>query len=266
MSHGEINMQYFVIDAFTSQAFAGNPAAVVILKEAVDDKILQAIAAEFNLAETAFLLHDKNNYWSLRWFTPLIEIDLCGHATLASAFVIWNKLSADKTDLIFKTQSGELAASHRGDLIELNFPRIHVDSTGLTGETLSKLNITPRSVARTEHDLILELKSEEEVQQYQPDFQVIESLPTRGLIITATGEQIDFASRFFAPKIGIPEDPVTGAIHCALAPFWAQKKNKTQFKAKQLSKRGGDLDVELVNDRVLLRGSAVCTMEGELVQ
>lgn len=268
-------MRYFIVDAFTSEPFKGNPAAVVLLEREIPDRHMQAIAMEFNLAETAFLLQKKNNDWSLRWFTPTIEMDLCGHATLASTYAIWNLLKQPRQTLRFATLSGTLTAIPTEHQIELNFPAIGIEPLTDSQTLPAVLNLEPMFIGRTIHDLLIEVDEAETVKNYQPDFNVIANLPGRGLILTAKHKTFqnrasqngdpDFVSRFFAPKIGIPEDPVTGAAHCALGPYWSHKLDKSKLLARQLSPRGGQLQVRLHNDRVLLTGDAVCTMQGEII-
>ena len=262
-------MRYFIVDAFTSLPFKGNPAAVVVLDGEISARQMQAIAAEFNLAETAFLLAQTNNHWSLRWFTPKVEIDLCGHATLASSFTIWQQLKYPRETQHFSTQSGVLTATPRDNKIELNFPIVNYQLCEMGPEVNDRLKLNPVQAAQTEHDLLIELPNSDAVKNYQPDFNAITALPQRGLIITSKGDDngtgVDFVSRFFALKINIPEDPVTGAIHCTLAPYWSKQLHKTAFWAQQLSERGGDLFLRIQGERVLLTGSAVCTMQGELL-
>lgn len=258
-------MKYFIVDAFTAKPFGGNPAAVVMLENAISDSYMQAIAQEFNLAETAFLLKITNQRWSLRWFTPTMEMDLCGHATLASAHTLWRELQNNEDQLAFETLSGDLFASRKGEKIELNFPSIELKTIELEEKILDQLNLAPIACYSSHHDLLLEVDNEKVIQQYQPDFSVIAQLQQRGLIITAKSKsKIDFVSRFFAPKLGIPEDPVTGAIHCVLAPYWGEKLGKQSLVAKQLSKRGGELGLRLDTNKVFLAGDSITTMAGEL--
>ncbi len=269
-------MQYFIVDAFTAKPFAGNPAAVVIQDESLlatkmTDQQMQLIAAEFNLAETAFISHLGENTWGLRWFTPTTEIELCGHATLASAYTIWMLLNREKTELRFNTLSGELRASLNQDTIELDFPLIPFKPVTVDTEILDKLQVSPKAIFQAKNDLFIEVANEEFVRHYQADFSLISQLPQRSLTLTtATTEKdsanIDIVSRMFAPNIGIPEDSVTGAIHCTLAPYWAEKLGRNTVSAYQASKRGGYLQLRLDNDRVRLGGHAVCTMEGRLRQ
>lgn len=264
-------MQYFIVDAFTDQPLRGNPAAVVLVDKVLTDEQMQAIAAEFNLSETAFLINKEvesktNNHWDLRWFTPTTEIELCGHATLASAYALWFKTEQNKMPLTFHTQSGELTVSLRGETLLLNFPTLPTKPATLNDEQLAALQLKPVNVFTTEQDLFIEVESEQIVRNYQPNFATIVTLQQRSLTITAQAEgEVDFVSRMFGPKIGIPEDPVTGVVHCSLTPYWAEKLDKSRLKAYQASARGGFLTLELKGDRVSLGGKAYCTMQGELL-
>jgi PhzF family phenazine biosynthesis protein len=262
----------YIVDAFTDKAFAGNPAAVCILNEIKSDQWLQQVAAEFNLSETAFLLQRADNSWQLRWFTPSCEVKLCGHATLASAHVLLTELLLSDQELIFSSLSGSLKATRNQGKITLDFPKIspqllsriflYDKDTGI-----NQLNLNIVAGYQVGEDILLELENEDEILQYQPDFAKISSINTRGLIITAksaTNER-DFVSRFFAPRAGINEDPVTGSAHCSLAEFWSKRLGKSILRAEQLSSRRGILDLEVQNKRVKLIGSCVTVMKGELV-
>jgi len=260
-------VRFFIVDAFTSEPFKGNPAAVVLLEEELTDQRLQAIAVEFNLSETAFLRQIDNNSWSLRWFTPASEIELCGHATLASAHVLWQELDVSSNPLHFSTLSGLLTAKRNNNgEITLDFPAIPSRPIDVDANIKQKFGMHIIAAARAPNRFLIELSDADSVLHYQPDFELIRSLPERGLIVTAKGDnEFDFASRFFAPKMGIPEDPVTGSMHCVLAPYWNNKLGKHSFKAKQLSQRGGVLGVNLVGERVELIGSALTVMRGDIV-
>jgi len=252
------------VDAFTDRPFAGNPAAVCILETDADAKWMQDVAAEMNLSETAFLRRE-GDAWRLRWFTPTAEVDLCGHATLASAHVLWDTgvLPAAATAR-FQTRSGLLTAARAGDWIELDFPAIDVHETTAPEGLELALGVQPVHVARTHQDLIIELASEADVRCCTPDFARIRALPTRAIGITsrASTPEFDFVSRFFAPAVGVDEDPVTGSLHCALAPYWAARLPGTEFRAYQASRRGGFLHVTLDGARVRLRGQAVTVLRG----
>jgi PhzF family phenazine biosynthesis protein len=246
------------IDAFTSVPFAGNPAGVCFLDRARPDSWMQSVAAEMNLSETAFLLPEGDGY-RLRWFTPAAEVRLCGHATLASAHALWETghLPLDATAR-FLTLSGLLTAQRRSDRIELNFPARPpepVEVPGLAGA----LGVKPLSLYKDADDYMVEVATEAEVRTMQPDIPAVKQLPVRGVIVTArsTTEGYDFISRFFAPRVGVDEDPVTGSAHCCLTPYWAGKLNKNELIAYQASKRGGVIHVRLEGERVVLGGQAV---------
>ena len=256
----------FVVDAFTHHAFGGNPAAVCILKETLADQQLQKIAAEFNLSETAFLLHLSNNRWQLRWFTPTCEINLCGHATLAAAYVLANELHLKHEEFIFSTRSGDLMASAQGDVITLNFPKIIPQALQTVPPAINQLALKSSAVYQAGEDIIIEVASEAEVLAYIPDIEKIMQVETRGIILCAASDnnERDFVSRFFAPRAGINEDPVTGSAQCSLAVLWSQKLNKTHLRAEQLSARRGHLMLRVLESRVLLIGQCVIVMRGAL--
>ncbi len=262
----------YIVDAFTTNAFGGNPAAVCILPEEKTDGWLQQVAAEFNLSETAFLLQQADNSWQLRWFTPTCEIKLCGHATLASAHILLTELLQADQELIFSTLSGTLTATRNNGKITLDFPKISLQLLSRiflydkdTG--INQLNLHIVAGYQAGEDILLELESENDILQYQPDFTMIARINTRGLIITAKSatNARDFVSRFFAPRAGINEDPVTGSAHCSLAEFWSKRLGKNSLRAEQLSSRRGILDLEVLDTRVRLIGSCVTVMKGELV-
>jgi PhzF family phenazine biosynthesis protein len=253
------------VDAFTGRAFAGNPAAVCILPEARDAAWMQSVAAEMNLAETAFLVKQAGGY-DLRWFTPAVEVSLCGHATLASAHVLWQDGHLPPgADARFHTLSGLLTARKDGDWIELDFPARPETAAPAPEGLAAALGAEPTYTGRNALDYIVELDSEETVRSLKPDLGVIAKLPVRGLMVTARGTQYDFVSRFFAPAVGVNEDPVTGSAHCCLVPYWAPKLGKTEFLAYQASPRGGILRLKLAGARVKLAGQAVTVLRGELL-
>jgi PhzF family phenazine biosynthesis protein len=254
------------IDAFTSDAFKGNPAAVCFMDGARDDQWMANVAAEMNLAETAFLT-PNNRDWDLRWFTPTVEVDLCGHATLASAHAIWSENISSDDVLRFHTRSGVLTAKYDGDMIELDFPAKRADSIAAPAGLLDALGVTSATyVGRNQFDYIVELPSEAEVRALTPDHGVLRQLPVRGVIVTARGTgDYDFISRFFAPGSGVDEDPVTGSSHCCLTPYWSERLGKTEMNAYQASPRGGAIRVLLDGDRVKLAGHAVTVLRGELL-
>lgn len=261
-------MRLLQIDAFTSEPFRGNPAAVCFLDGERDDAWMANVAAEMNLSETAFL-QPQYEGWLLRWFTPVAEVKLCGHATLASAHALWEDglLAANETAR-FHTKSGLLTAERSGDWIELDFPATPPEETAAPAGLLDALGVAgARYVGRNEFDYLVELASEGEVRGVRPDFSVLRQLPVRGVIVTSRAESdgFDFVSRFFAPSFGVDEDPVTGSAHCALTPYWSALLGKEEMRAWQASPRGGALRVRLAGQRVKLAGHAVTVMRGELV-
>ena len=256
----------FQVDAFTDRPFRGNPAGVCLLDSARPAEWMQDVAAEMNLAETAFL-SPRGAEFDLRWFTPTVEVDLCGHATLASAHVLWEEgRLAHSADAVFHTRSGRLAARLSGSEIEMNFPADPPapaePPTGLEG----MLGARPLSVWRGKFDLLVELESESAVRTLAPDLARIRSVRGRGVIVTAasSGGTTDFVSRFFAPQSGVDEDPVTGSAHCCLAPFWGARLGKESMTGYQASRRGGQVRVRLAGDRVILAGGAVTVIRGTL--
>jgi predicted PhzF superfamily epimerase YddE/YHI9 len=260
------------IDAFTSEPFGGNPAAVCFLDTERDDAWMQSVAAEMNLSETAFLLPlagDDTGTWSLRWFTPSVEVALCGHATLASAHALWETgRVAPGTRAVFATLSGELSAGSAGDLIELDFPVKPAAAVDAPPGLLDSLGVERAvGVYRSDFDYLVELADEATVVALRPDHAMFRDLAVRGVIVTAATDApgTDFVSRFFAPGSGVDEDPVTGSSHCTLAPFWAERFGRTELTGYQASVRGGTVRVRVEGDRVILGGQAVTVMRGELV-
>lgn len=254
----------YQVDAFTSKVFSGNPAAVCLLDHWLDDSILQAIAAENNLSETAFLIRNAEGF-DLRWFTPLTEVTLCGHATLASAFVLFNHHKWPEETIRFQTRkSGELTVTQREDLLEMNFPARPTHAQSPLPGLEEALGVTPREVLGSTEDLLVVLESEKTVKRVQPDFEALNVISERGIIVTAKGDHSDFVSRFFAPRVGIAEDPVTGSAHCVLAPYWAHVLGKKELHAFQVSKRGGELFCRYTGERVKISGKAVLYMEGSI--
>lgn len=259
-------MKIYQIDAFASEVFRGNPAAVVPLDEWLSDEQMQAIAAENNLAETAFFVPEDQGF-HLRWFTPTQEVPLCGHATLASAFVVFTEIDSYLTTVGFRTLSGLLTVSRAGKRLQMDFPKHDLVFAEAPPELLSGLRLPPREVYRTppaNPNYYAVYETETEVRALAPDFAALAGLDSQGVVVTAVGEKVDFVSRYFAPGLGIPEDPVTGSIHCALAPYWAARLGKTEMHARQVSQRGGELFCENGEDRVLISGYAVKYLEGEL--
>ena len=260
-------MRLFQIDAFTSEPFKGNPAAVCFLDGAREDRWMANVASETNLSETAFLLPLDGN-WSLRWFTPTVEVDLCGHATLASAHAIWSENISNDSTLHFHTRSGVLTAARDGDFIELDFPAKREEPIAAPAGLLDALGTTNATyIGRNQFDYIVELPSEDEVRHLRPDHAVLRQLPVRGVIVTSRANvgEYDFVSRFFAPGSGVDEDPVTGSSHCCLTPYWAQRLGRNEMNAYQVSPRGGAVRVRLDGDRVKLAGRAVTVLRGELL-
>ncbi len=255
------------VDAFTAEPFAGNPAAVCVLPEARDAAWMQAVAREMNLSETAFLVR-RDDGFDLRWFTPTTEVDLCGHATLASAHVLWQDGHLAAGDVArFHTKSGLLTARLDGDWIELDFPATPDEPAEAPAGLAEAIGARPTYVGRSRFDLIVEVEGEDTVRNLQPDFGRLRAMPARGVIVTsrAATEGFDFVSRFFAPAAGVDEDPVTGSAHCCLAPFWARRLDKKTLAARQVSARGGNVRVTVAGDRVRLSGQAVTVLRGELV-
>jgi predicted PhzF superfamily epimerase YddE/YHI9 len=259
-------VRYFVVDAFTNRPFRGNPAAVVPLDRWRDDAWLQNVAMEMNLAETAYFVPNANGF-DLRWFTPQTEVDLCGHATIASALVLaqLGKL-ADGAEVAFSTRSGVLGARRSGSLIELDFPALPVVSCDPPPGLLESLNVTARYVGRSTFDYLVEVESEKVLRSLAPDMRRLAAVNCRGLFVTSGSDdpQFDFVSRFFAPAVGIDEDPVTGSAHCTLAPYWGQKLGKAKMIGYQASARGGVVSVEVRGQRVILGGEGVIFASGEI--
>lgn len=259
-----MKLPIYQVDAFTTKVFSGNPAAVCFLDAWLDDSILQGIAAENNLSETAFLVAAERGF-ELRWFTPLTEVALCGHATLASAYVLFNCRGWSAETITFQTrQSGLLTVRKDHDLLELDFPaRPPVQCESPAGLIMA-LNATPLEVLSSAEDLLVVLCSEQEVKAIKPDFNALLQTACRGVIVTAKGDEVDFASRFFAPRVGIPEDPVTGSAHCVLIPYWARQLGKSRLRALQVSRRGGELFCQEQGNRVIIAGRAALYMEGSI--
>jgi PhzF family phenazine biosynthesis protein len=258
-------MKIYQVDAFTEKPFSGNPAGICVLNEKLDEKLMQKIAREMSLSETAFLVKNSEGY-DLRWFTPNSEIDLCGHATLASAHILWEKeyLRKDQ-EAKFSTKSGLLTAKMNEGWIELNFPALPEEKTEPPAGLLEALRVEVAYVGKNRFDYLVEVESEETVRTMKPDFMRLSKIPARGVMVTARGREYDFVSRFFAPEVGIWEDPVTGSAHCCLGPYWQKKLNKNEFIAYQASERGGILKVKVTGERVLISGKAVTVLEGELL-
>ncbi|MGQ8338565.1 PhzF family phenazine biosynthesis protein [Sunxiuqinia sp. A32] len=258
-----MKLPIFQVDAFASETFKGNPAAVIPLKEWLPDKTMQKIAMENNLSETAFFVPTKAGF-EIRWFTPLAEVDLCGHATLATAHVIFNEAGFNKDTLEFGSRSGKLSVRKVGDKLQLNFPSDMVSKVELPEFVLKGIGGKPLETYMGKTDYLLFFESEEEVKNLAPNHYMLQESGARGVIATAKGSEVDFISRFFAPGVGIDEDPVTGSAHTTLTPFWSQKLEKKEMKALQVSSRGGELDLTLEDDRVLIAGKAITYLRGEI--
>ncbi len=257
-----MKLPLYQIDAFTSRMFGGNPAAVVLLDTWLPDRALQAIAAENNLAETAFVV-PHGEVMPLRWFTPTVEVDLCGHATLAAADVLFRDTFPSAKRLTFSTRSGNLTVTRDGDLLAMDFPSRPGKLVEIDDTVVSALGVRPRELYRA-RDLIAIYESESQIRDFRPDFGHIASIDTFAITISAPGNAVDYVYRFFAPRQGIPEDPVTGSANCTLVPYWAARLGKSELVAKQLSARGGDLRCALRGDRVLIAGRAVEYSRGEI--
>jgi PhzF family phenazine biosynthesis protein len=264
-------LRVFQVDSFTDKVFSGNPAAVCLLETAAPDDWMQSVAREMNLSETAFVASASDGLgpaFHLRWFTPRSEVELCGHATLATAHVLWETGTLDHdTAASFQTLSGVLTARKIGAEIELDFPSRVPSVAGSPPGLEEAMGVAPVSVAAVERDYLIELATEREVRGASPDFARLESLNVEATIITSlsSSDDYDFVSRFFSPKMGVNEDPVTGAAHCVLAPYWCERLGRHELVGYQASSRGGTVRVRLVADRVRLAGKAVTVMEGELV-
>ncbi len=257
-----MKLKLYQVDAFTNNIFKGNPAAIVPLENWLEDSILQNIATENNLSETAFFVNEKEGL-RIRWFTPTSEVDLCGHATLASAFVLFNILNYKKNKIEFNSRSGKLIVTNEDNLINLNFPSRNPQLTEANEILIKALGKTPNEVY-FDKSTICVFDDEETIRNLSPNIKEFLNLKTHGVIITANGNSVDFVSRFFAPDVGIDEDPVTGYAHTLLVPLWAKKLNKNKLHALQISKRGGELFCEFLNERVKISGNAALYLEGEI--
>lgn len=261
-----MSLKIVQIDAFTSSPFAGNPAAVCLLPEYPGDAWMQALAAEMNLSETAFLKRRRSGF-DLRWFTPEVEVELCGHATLASAHFLWQEGLLERDDTArFRTLSGELTAEwHRG-WIEMDFPATPAVAAEAPPELLRALGVAPRFVGKNRFDYLVEVESEDLVRAARPDFELLSRVTERGVMVTGPADEphFDFVSRFFAPSVGVDEDPVTGSAHCCLAPFWSDRLSRAELVGYQASTRGGVVRTRVRGDRVVLAGQAVTVLTGRL--
>lgn len=256
----------YQVDAFTDKPFGGNPAAICVLDEPQSAAWMQQLAAEMNLSETAFLERADDGSFGLRWFTPAVEVDLCGHATLASAHVLWELgLLAENETARFNTRSGQLLADRNATCITLNFPATPACAVAAPSRLLKALGVEALFAGSNGHDYLVQVASEKEVHSVNPDFGLLKTITERGVILTAEADttELDFISRFFAPSAGIDEDPVTGSAHCTLGPFWADRLGKTAMRGYQASPRGGHVGVEVQGERVLLTGQAITVLKAE---
>ncbi|MDQ7049459.1 MAG: PhzF family phenazine biosynthesis protein [Enterobacterales bacterium] len=257
-----MTLTIYQVDAFASELFSGNPAAVCPLESWLADDLMQSIAAENNLSETVFFVAQDEGF-HIRWFTPMAEVDLCGHATLAAAFILFNQLSYSAQEIIFYSRSGELKVTKKKQWLTLNFPLQAPKVCLLPRSVKQGMNIQPIETFEAV-DLILIYENEQQIAELTPDFNQLKEITQRGVIVTAPSKSCDFVVRYFAPELGVPEDPVTGSAYTQLAPFWQSKLNKKNFHANQLSSRGGELKIEIKQQRVLISGQAVLYLTGEI--
>jgi PhzF family phenazine biosynthesis protein len=258
-----MDIRLYQVDAFTEKIFGGNPAAVCPLHDWLPDALMQQIAAENNLAETAFFV-PKGSGFHIRWFTPKAEVDLCGHATLASAHVMFNYLAYEKDEIVFDSRSGKLKVRKKSDLLTLDFPVDVPEAIEAPSFLLEAFSEKPLEVLKGKMDYLLVFSGQHQVEKMSPKFELIAKAESRGAIITARGKEVDFVSRYFAPQFGIPEDPVTGSAHTVLTPYWAKKLGKTEMNAIQLSERRGYLHCKLAGNRVEISGKACTYLIGEI--
>lgn len=260
-----MKLPIYQVDAFTSEVFRGNPAAVCPLEEWIDDAKMQAIAAENNLSETAFFAREADHY-KLRWFTPACEVDLCGHATLASAFVFMSKLEPTQSSIQFQTRSGRLVVQREGELLAMDLPALPPRTApAIPADLRNGLNPAPKALWQVKDNYFAIYENEEEILSVKPNSALLEKLHPFGVCITAPGKSSDFVSRYFAPSYRIQEDPVTGSTHCSLTPYWSQRLNKQKLHAFQVSARRGELWCEMAGDRVVVKGKAALYLEGSIV-
>ena len=258
-----MRLPLYQVDAFTDRLFGGNPAAVVPLEAWLDDAVLQDIAAENNLSETAYLVDEGDSY-ALRWFTPAREVPLCGHATLASAHVVVNRLRPGAPAVRFTTrESGTLTVTRTDGGYEMDFPAIAVEPITISDDIVGALGARPEALFDS-HQMVAVFPAEADVRAVNPDMRALTALPRQAVIVTAPGDDVDFVSRMFAPAAGIPEDPVTGSAHCRLTPYWVDRLGRNPLRARQISRRGGDLTCTLAGDRVRIAGQAVLYLEGTI--
>ena len=258
-----MKIPYYQIDAFTNSAFSGNPAGVCPLDDWLEDAVLLDIAAENNLSETAFIVESAGRR-EIRWFTPGMEVDLCGHATLAGAYVVFTYLNDSLKTVTFESKSGPLTVTLENDLLSMDFPSRKASNAPAPKELIGGLGVNPAEVLLS-RDYLAVFDTEEQIKSMTPDMAALEKLDCLGIIVTAPGSRSDFVSRFFAPRAGIPEDPVTGSSHCTLIPYWSERLQKSDLHAFQLSKRGGEIFCKYLGDRVQIAGRAVTFLEGTII-
>lgn len=259
-----MKLTLYQIDAFANELFSGNPAAVCVLESWLDDATMQNIAMENNLSETAFVVKNANTY-QIRWFTPKFEVNLCGHATLATAYVLFSYFEKNITEILFHSpRSGALSVTKNGALLTLDFPTDIINHITPSKQIIEALGSVPKESYEGKDDFMMVFDSQDQIETLSPDFAKLSKCGRRGVIVTAPGQTVDFVSRFFAPQCGIDEDPVTGSAHTTLIPYWAKKLTKNKLSAQQLSQRGGHLLCEFRGDRVKISGKAVQYMKGEI--
>jgi PhzF family phenazine biosynthesis protein len=258
-----VQIPVYQVDAFTEAVFKGNPAAVCPLNDWLPEETMQSIAAENNLSETAFFVKNGSGY-HLRWFTPAIEVDLCGHATLASAFILFSQLGEKQDRIVFETKSGSLTVVRRGDLLALDFPSRPAAPTEACAGLFEALGLKPAALLAA-RDYLAVYDSEDQLRSLNPDMEGLKRIDKFAVIATAPGKECDFVSRFFAPAKGVPEDPVTGSSHCTLIPYWAERLGRSQLRARQVSRRGGELFCEFRGDRVEIAGRGALFLKGEIL-
>ncbi len=258
-----MQLPIYQVDAFAHRLFTGNPAAVVLCPSELSDGTMQAVAAENNLAETAFVVN-KGNEYSIRWFTPTVEVDLCGHATLAAAHVLFHHQQYSGSTITFSSKSGALYVRKDGEILYLDFPADAISAVDPPAALVNGLGIRPMEIYRGRDDYLAVFETEATIAALRPDMTSISKVPSRGVIVTAPGQEVDFVSRFFAPQSGISEDPVTGSAHTTLIPYWSKRLAKKQLHARQISPRGGELLCEDKGERVHIGGCAVTYLTGEI--
>jgi PhzF family phenazine biosynthesis protein len=258
-----MDLTIYQVDAFSGRLFKGNPAAVVICETDIPASLMQSIAAENNLSETAFVFQEDGQF-RIRWFTPAMEVDLCGHATLAAGHVLFNHLDFRGEKVTFSSKSGPLHVRKDGEYLFLDFPADTPSSVDPPEHLIDGLSVEPREIFRGRDDYLVIIDTQEEILSLRPDIPLISKVPSRGVIVSSPGVDVDFVSRFFAPQVGVPEDPVTGSAHTVLIPYWSGRLAKKQLSAKQLSERGGELICRQIDDRVEIGGRAITYLVGNI--